>query len=103
MRCQVARNVEFSTARLETYCIAKWEPVVYDAMLVAAAVEFADRAQRRPQMSWQRDLQLVIPVHDPRQWNSKPGSDALHAVLNFLTADPEESEFCKRKKAVTEP
>jgi len=40
-------------------------------MLVAAAIEFADRVQRRPQMSWQRNLQLVIPVHDPRHWNSK--------------------------------
>jgi hypothetical protein len=57
-------------------------------MLVAAAVEFADRVQRRPQMSWQRDLQLVIPVHDPRHWNSKPVSDALHEVLNFFDRRP---------------
>ena len=103
MRCQVARNVEFSTARLETYCIAKWEPIVYDAMLVAAAVEFADRVQRRPQMSWQRDFQLVIPVHDPRHWKSKPVSDALHEVLNFLTGDQWNIEFCKRKKSVSAP
>jgi len=103
MRCQVGRNVEFSTERLETYCIAKWEPVVYDAMLVAAAIEFADRVQRRPQMSWQRNLQLVIPVHDPRHWNSKPVSDALHEVLNFLMGDRWSIEFCKRKKSVSAP
>lgn len=103
MRCQVGRNVQFSTERLETYCIAKWEPVAYDAMLVAAAVEFADKVQRRPQMSWQRGLQLVIPVHDPRHWNSKPVSDALHEVLNFLTGDRWNIEFCRRKKSVSAP
>jgi len=48
MRCQVGRNVEFSTERLETYCIAKWEPVVYDAMLVAAAIEFAEQGAATP-------------------------------------------------------
>lgn len=103
MRCQVGRNVEFSTERLESYCITKWEPVVYDAMLVAAAVEFADKVQRRSQMSWQRDFQLVIPVHDPLHWKSKPVSDALHEVLNFLTGDRWNIEFCGRKKSVSAP
>ena len=98
LRCEIERNIEFDTARLESYCIATWEPVIYDAMLVAAAVEFADKIQRRPQMSWQRDLQLAIPVHDPQHWNSRPVTDALHEVLNFLTGDRWTIEFCNRTK-----
>jgi hypothetical protein len=71
LSCHIGSNVEFSTSRLETYCITQWEPTVYDALLVAAAVEFADRSQRRPAMSWSRDLQLMIPVHDPDRWNDR--------------------------------
>ena len=52
--CRIGENVEFYTDRLESYCIATWEPVIYDALLVAAAAEFADRTQKRPAMSWQR-------------------------------------------------
>ena len=99
MRCEIDRNIEFDTARLESYCIATWEPVVYDAMLVAAAVEFADKIQRRPQMSWQRDLQLAIPVHDPQHWSSEPVTGALHEVLNLLTGDRWTVEFYKRTKS----
>ena len=103
LRCHIGRNVEFSTERLESYCIAKWEPVVYDALLVAAAVEFADRTQRRPSLSWQRDFQLMIPVHEPERWNNKAVLDALHDVLNFLTGDRWQMEFCKRKKPLSAP
>ncbi len=103
LRCHIGRNVEFSTERLESYCIAKWEPVVYDALLVAAAVEFANRTQRRPSLSWQRDFQLLIPVHEPARWNDKAVLDALHDVLNFLTGDRSRVESCKRKKTLAAP
>jgi len=103
MRCEIGPNLEFSTTRLESYCIAKWEPIVYDALLVAAAVEFADKTQRRPSMSWQRDFQLIIPVHELDSWNDKRVLDALHEVMNFLTGDRWQIEFCKRKKPLSAP
>src|SRR6267142_3598535 len=103
MRCKIGRNVQFTTERLESYCIAKWEPVVYDALLVAAAVEFADRTLRRSAMSWQRDFQMVIPVHEPDRWNDKVVLDSLHEVLNFLTGDKWQIEFSKRKKPLSAP
>ena len=37
--------MKFSTELLESYCIANWEPVIYDALLVAAAVEFLKKAK----------------------------------------------------------
>jgi 7-cyano-7-deazaguanine synthase in queuosine biosynthesis len=57
----------------------------------------------RSKMSWPRDLQLVIPVHEPGHWNSSTVSDALHEALNFLTGDFWTIEFCKCKKTVTAP
>lgn len=103
LACHIGNNVEFSTAKLESYCIAQWEPIVYDALLVAAAVEFADRTQRRPALSWARELQLIVPVHDPDRWNDRRVLDALHDVLNFLTGDRWEISFCKRRQALTAP
>jgi 7-cyano-7-deazaguanine synthase in queuosine biosynthesis len=103
LRCDIGKNVEFSTDQLESYCIAQWEPVVYDALLVAAAVEFADRTRRRPSLSWQRHFQLMIPVHEPKRWKNEAVSDALHDLLNFLTGDRWQIEFTKRKKSLTAP
>ena len=64
--CKVGENVKFSTASLESYFFATWEPVAWDALLVAAAVEFADRTKHRPAYVWRRHFELRIPVHNPR-------------------------------------
>lgn len=103
MRCHLGRNIEFSTERLESYCVATWEPILYDALVVAAAVEFADRTLRRPQLGWQRDFELAIPVHNPSHWNSGSVSEALHEALNFLTGDHWTIEFFKRTKSASTP
>jgi hypothetical protein len=100
VRCQIGEHVTFSTEGLETYCFANWEPVVYDALLVAAAVEFADRIQHRSALKWDRKLQLRIPVHDPDRWNDRTVSAALHDALNFLTGDQWQISFRKRAKPV---
>jgi 7-cyano-7-deazaguanine synthase in queuosine biosynthesis len=101
--CRIGRNVEFSTASLESYFFARWEPVAYDALLVAAAVEFGDRIQRRPAYGWQREIELRIPVHDLERWRHRQVSDALHESLNFLTGDRWSIEFCQRQNSVEQP
>jgi 7-cyano-7-deazaguanine synthase in queuosine biosynthesis len=103
LRCQIGKNVEFTTALLQSYCIVPWEPVIYDALLVAAAVEFADRTQHRPAMSWQREFHLRIPVHEVNRWKNRNVSDALKDVLEFLTGDRWGLEFCSRVKAYPAP
>ena len=103
VRCQIGRNVEFSTERLETYFFAQWEPVVYDALLVAAAVEFADRTKPRAAMRWEREMELRVPVHDPDRWNAALVKEALHEALNFVTGDRWEVSFYKRAKSVDAP
>ena len=37
-RCEIGANVAFSTESLESYFFSTWEPVAYDALLLAAAV-----------------------------------------------------------------
>jgi hypothetical protein len=101
--CQIGENVAFNTTRLETYCFASWEPVVYDALLVAAAVEFADRSRRRPALTWERELRLSIPVHDAQRWNARSVAETLRETLCFLTGDRWEISFRERKRPVDQP
>ena len=102
-RCEIGRNVEFSTASLESYFFARWEPVAYDALLVAAAVEFADRSQRRPAYSWLREFELRIPVHDTNRWKNPRVAETLREALGFLTGDHWHLDFYGRREPVSPP
>lgn len=101
--CEIDSDLKFSTEHLESYCLAQWEPIAYDALVVSAAVEFCDRILRRPVHQWGRDIDLRVPVHEPELWNAKATSDALHAALNFLTGDRWRVSFFARKSAFTVP
>jgi 7-cyano-7-deazaguanine synthase in queuosine biosynthesis len=101
VRCEIGTNVAFSTASLESYFFAGWEPVAYDALLVAAAVEFADRTRRRPAFTWQREIVLRVPVHDADRWQDRRVQSALHDALAFLTGDRWHVEFHPRRKPAT--
>jgi hypothetical protein len=101
--CRIGQHVEFSTESLETYCITNWEPIVYDALLVAAAVEFADRTLRRPALKWDRQIEIRIPVHDPDRWNHPAVSASLHDALEFLTGDRWQITFRSRLKQEDAP
>src|SRR5262245_28062207 len=85
--CKIGEQLKFSTENLSAYFFAKWQPAVFDALLVAAAAEFCDRFQRRPLHHWAREFELRIPVHNPGHWNQRKVSDALHEALSFLTGD----------------
>jgi hypothetical protein len=100
---KIEENVKFSTASLESYFFAKWEPIAWDALLIAAAVEFADKTKRRPAYTWRRYFELRIPVHNPRHWNSSKVQRALRDALEFLTGDKWRLEFVGRKKDVERP
>lgn len=101
--CRIGDNVEFDTARLETYCFANWEPVIYDAMLIAAAVEFADRSKARRALTWARDIELRIPVHDPDRWNDRRVTNSLLDALDFLTGDRWSITFNARIRPADQP
>ncbi len=72
-------------------------------MVVAAAIEFADRTIKRPTRGWTRKIELHIPVLDPIRWADPAVSDALLGVVRFLTGDFWKIEFAKRTGATPEP
>ena len=84
--CRTGQQIEFDTKGLESYCFSNWEPVIYDVLLLTAAVDFCDRIARRPAHGWGRQFDLRIPVHDRDRWSDNV-SDLLHEVLAFLTGD----------------
>ena len=97
------RDVTFSTGALESYAFARWEAVICDALVVAAAVEYSDRAVKRPQSGWPRRLSVRIPVHDPARWQDPKVSGALHEALGFLTGDFWQVDFVRRRSAAPAP
>ncbi len=103
VRCEIDNNVSFSTESLESYFFARWEPLAYDALLVAAAAEFADRTQKRSAYIWERELHLAIPVHEPDHWNNPRVADTLQDALAFLTGDRWTVEFYKRSTPASQP
>jgi 7-cyano-7-deazaguanine synthase in queuosine biosynthesis len=103
IRCEEGENIAFSTAHLETYCLAQWEPIIYDALLLAAAVEIADRTLHRPALRWEREMEICLPVHDPDRWTDGRVTEALRGTLNFLTGDRWHITFVKRRRPAESP
>lgn len=101
--CQIDENIRFSIEGLRSYCFSNWDERVYDAFVVAAAVQFCDHVRARSKVSWGRAFELSIPVHDPALWRSPPVSDALHDALTLLTGDHWLIEFTKRRKPADQP
>ena len=98
IRCAIDENLRFDTKALAAYCLARWDATVYDAFVVAAAVQFCDQVVRRPSTSWGRSIVLRVPVHDPDRWESRNVSRALHDALGILTGDRWRVGFVQRRK-----
>lgn len=96
-------DVTFSTAGLESYAFARWEPVIYDAMAVAAAIEFGDHTVKRPPRGWPRRIALRMPVDDPERWNASAVAAALQDAAEFLTGDYWTFEFIRRSRPAPSP
>lgn len=101
--CVIDRDVRFSTEGLESYCFSNWEPLVYDALLLAASVEYCDRALARKPFAWRRDFELRLPVHDLDRWNDPALNRALVAALELLTGDAWTITFIGRRDVVEPP
>lgn len=99
--CVIGEHIQFNENKLLSYCFAEWKPVVFDMLVVAAAVEFCDRLQRRPAIGWSRDINVEIPVHDKSLWESRDVKEALLSALSFLTGDRWQITFVSRKSAET--
>lgn len=101
--CAIGTHLKFSTERLETYCFADWQPVIFDMLLVAAAVEYCDKILRRPKRDWGRHIELRLPVHEPDRWQAPDVAGRLKVALEHLTGDKWELVFVERKRPEEAP
>lgn len=95
--CRLDHNINFDLEALASFSSHKWHLTVYDALVVAAAVEFCDRSLVRSTMTWGRRFLVYIPVHEPYKWSDSSVKQALIAALNLLTGDDWNFEFRPRK------
>jgi 7-cyano-7-deazaguanine synthase in queuosine biosynthesis len=105
MQCPIGsgKNLSFDMEDLASYCFAEWEPLIFDALLLAAAVEFCDRTLYRRSEQWARKIRLQIPVHSVGHWRSKEVVDSLVDALNFLSGDLWTLDFQPRKRTAERP
>lgn len=96
--CTIGEHIQFSTDSLESYFFASWNPVVYDALLLAAAIEFCDKLRKRPTMGWCRHFEIRLPVHEPDRWQANDLRESLTSTLAFLTGDCWHIHFVARKQ-----
>ncbi|PCI11648.1 hypothetical protein COB72_00420 [bacterium] len=101
--CRIGEQIIINPSRLATYCLAKWDARVYDAFVVAAAVQYCDHIKARPSRGWGRHFELRIPVHDPDLWNSAAVSSSILDALCFLTGDQWDLSFVARKTEAPKP
>jgi 7-cyano-7-deazaguanine synthase in queuosine biosynthesis len=94
--CVIGEHIKFNEEKLLSYCFARWEPVVFDLLVVAAAVEFCDRLRARPVFGWSREIHLEVPVYEVRRWEEDAISNSLTSALNFLTGDKWSIVFVER-------
>ena len=100
VRCEIDKHLIFDARGLESYLFAKWEPLVYDALLLAAAAEFCDRLRQRSSLVWAREIHLRLPVFGVEQWKTARIQAALIDALNFVTGDRWSIDFrARRSKA----
>jgi hypothetical protein len=102
-RFDLDHDIAFSTEGLESFAFARWEPVIYDAMVVAAAIEHADRSVRRPSLGWTRQISVQIAVHDPGRWTDPAVQGALLDAAGFLTGDKWDFSFVRRRSPIASP
>ena len=103
VRCEIDRNLKFSTESLESYFFAEWRIEAYDALVLAAAVEFADKSRRRSSIDWPRSIALRVPVHDVERWQQTAVSEALRDALQHVTGDSWDITFYGRKHRANKP
>ncbi len=83
---EIGSEILFDPSGLDCYRVEGFEPRHYDLLVICAAIELADRRWKRPQ-TWERTLELSIPVFDLERWNRKGVQQALRTTLSMLTGD----------------
>lgn len=91
---EIGKHIRFIPDILDSFHVEGFAAKHYDLMVVAAAVEFADRRWRRPK-SWLRRLNVTVPVIDHDAWSRPEVQSTLRSAMNFLTGDSWQFTFVK--------
>jgi 7-cyano-7-deazaguanine synthase in queuosine biosynthesis len=94
---RLGEDLKFSIEALNSYAVTDFEPLVFDAMVLAGGIEFADRFRKRPSEAWGRNLAVSVPVHDLSHWERPEVGASLISALNFLTGDDWHISFRQRR------
>jgi 7-cyano-7-deazaguanine synthase in queuosine biosynthesis len=102
IRCAVGRDLIIKPEVLGRYCVKPLEPHIYDLVLIAGAVAFADSVvPRRIRTCWRRNLEVVVPTSEPDFWRRPIIVRNLTETLDLLTGDLWAFHFSRtRKKAI---
>lgn len=100
---RLGADISYCTDALRAYAFKRWDPVIYDALAVAAAIDYADRVVCRSVKNWSRHLTIRIPVHEVSLWRNPLVADQLRDAAMFLTGDQWEFEFVARHQAEPPP
>jgi hypothetical protein len=103
INCRIGEHLQLETDDLASYFFAQWEPIVFDLLLLAAAVEFCDKVKKRPKLGWGRSIHLYLPVHEVSVWQKASVGEELVRALELLTGDRWQIEFVQRKTAALGP
>ncbi|MFL0694509.1 MAG: hypothetical protein ACJLUP_21245 [Agrobacterium tumefaciens] len=91
---EIGKHIRFVPDILDTFDVKGFAAKHYDLMVVAAAIEFADRRWKRP-TSWLRKLHVTVPVIDYDSWSRLEVQSTLRSAMNFLTGDSWQFTFVK--------
>jgi 7-cyano-7-deazaguanine synthase in queuosine biosynthesis len=105
IRCTIGRDLIIKPEVLGRYCVKPLDPLIYDLVLIAGAVAFADRVvSRKTSVCWRRELEVVVPTSDPEFWKRAIVLRNLIETLELVTGDLWSLHFTPtRKKAKIDP
>ena len=83
----LGKSICLDTRGLTSFFFARFDRRLFDLLVVAAAIEFCDRAKRRPSLGWSRAFDVRIAVHEPEVWAAPEVTGLLQDALSFLTGD----------------
>jgi len=89
---EIGDEIYFEPEILDTFDVEGCQPLHYDLLLLAAAVEFADRRWKRPR-GWSRTLNLTLPVFELGTWQKSEVIEHLQRALRHLTGDAWRFDF----------
>ncbi len=90
--------IRLDTRGLTSFFFARFDRQLFDLLVIAAAVEFCDRAKRRPALGWSRSFDIRVAVHEPEIWRAPDVHAAVEDALSFLTGDVWQLKFEARRE-----